>query len=114
VTEGLTRFFANGILGRYALVTCPGLFADLQRIQQGTGTTEYERIMKLLDGNVFKTPLIRGRAILVCAEPQYIDLVIGQDMVTAYLETRNLNHYFRIMETALLRIKNKAAVIVFD
>jgi len=35
-------------------------------------------------------------------------------MITSYLETKNLNHYFRIMETILLRIKNKKAVIVFD
>lgn len=53
-------------------------------------------------------------AVLVCAEPQYMDLVIGQDMITSYLETRNLNHYFRIIETILLRIKNRDAVIVYS
>ncbi len=43
-----------------------------------------------------------------------MDLVIGQDMAAAYLETKDLNHVFRIVETILLRIKNKNAVVVFE
>jgi len=35
-------------------------------------------------------------------------------MATSYLETKDLNHYFRIIETILLRIKNKNAVVVFE
>ncbi|HHV72637.1 MAG TPA: bacteriocin family protein [Clostridia bacterium] len=115
ISAGLAKFIEKGIVGRKALVVSPDLFVQLQRIQQGTGTTEYDRICKLLDGNIFSTPVLKGnKAVLVCAEPQYMDLVIGQDMITSYLETRDLNHYFRIIETILLRIKNKEAVIVFE
>jgi uncharacterized linocin/CFP29 family protein len=114
VDAGLAKFLENGIAGRKALVVSPNLFVQLQRIQPGTGVTEYDRISKLLDGNIFSTPVLKNdKAVLVCSEPQNVDLVIGQDMVTSYLETRNLNHYFRIIETILLRIKNKEAVIVF-
>jgi len=115
ISKGLAKFIDNGIIGRKALVVSPNLFVHLQRIQPGTGVTEYERISRLLDGNIFSTPVLKdNKAILVCAEPQNMDLVIGQDMITSYLETRNLNHYFRIIETVLLRIKNKEAVIVFE
>jgi len=114
ISAGLASFIVNGIAGRKALVVSPGLFVQLQRIQPGTGTTEYDRISRLLDGNIYSTPVLEGnKAVLVCSEPQNMDLVIGQDMITSYLETKNLNHYFRIMETILLRIKNKQAVIVF-
>jgi len=114
ISRGLAKFIENGIIGRKALVLSPNLFVQLQRIQPGTGTTEYERISRLLDSNIFSTPVLKGdKAVLVCSEPQNIDLVIGQDMITSYLETKNLNHYFRIIETILLRIKNKKAVIVF-
>ncbi|HEY8499920.1 MAG TPA: family 1 encapsulin nanocompartment shell protein [Clostridia bacterium] len=114
LSAGLAKFVENGIAGRKALVVSPNLFVQLQRIQPGTGVTEYDRISKLLDGNIFSTPVLKNdKAVLVCSEPQNVDLVIGQDMVTSYLETRNLNHYFRIIETILLRIKNKEAVIVF-
>jgi len=115
ISIGLAKFIENGIVGRKALVVSPNLFVQLQRIQPGTGTTEYERISKLLGGNIFSTPVLKDdKAVLVCAEPQYIDIVIGQDMITSYLETKNLNHYFRIIETLLLRIKNKKAIIVFE
>jgi len=115
IAEGLSKFLEKSIIGRYALILSPSLFAKLQRIQAGTGITEYERIKTLLGGQVLKTPVLKGdKAVLVCPEPQNMDLVIGQDMVTAYLETKNLNHYFRIFETILLRIKNKQAVIVFE
>lgn len=114
ISAGLASFLEKGIVGRKALVVSPKLFVKLQRIQPGTGITEYERVSRLLNGNIFQTPVLKGeKAVLVCAEPHNVDLVIGQDMITSYLETRNLNHYFRIIETLLLRIKNKAAVVVF-
>jgi uncharacterized linocin/CFP29 family protein len=41
-----------------------------------------------------------------------MDLTIGQDIATAYLEQKNLNHCFRVLETVLLRIKRKQAVVI--
>ena len=31
------------------------------------------------------------KAVLVCSDPRNMDLVIGQDLTTAYLETKVLN-----------------------
>ena len=115
VSKGLAVFVGEDLVGRKALIVSPDVFVQLQRIQPGTGITEHDRLQKLLNGNIFTTPVLgTNNAVLVCAEKQYMDLVIGQDMITAYLETRDLNHYFRIMESVLLRIKNKKAVIVFE
>lgn len=114
VAAGIARFTERGIVGRLALAVSPELYVHLQRIQPGTGTTEFERVSRLVDGNIFKTPVLKAnQAVLVCAEPQNLDLVVGQDIKTAYLETKDLNHFFRIVETVLLRIKNKDAVIVY-
>jgi uncharacterized linocin/CFP29 family protein len=41
---------------------------------------------------------------------QHFDLAVGQDLATAYLESRNLNHYLRVMETIALRIKDPGAI----
>ena len=54
------------------------------------------------------------KAAVICAEPQYIDLAIGIDMATAYLEQKDLNHSFRIMETVLPRIKEPNAIVVLE
>ncbi len=88
---------------------------QLQRIQPGTGITEYERLSKMVNGNIFSTPVMGSdKAVLINAEPHNMDLVIGQDIAASYLETKDLNHYFRIIETVLPRIKNKDAVVVFE
>ena len=102
------------MLGRLALVMGPDLYFKLQRIQPGTGVMEIDRIKSLLDGRVYRSNALAGKAVLVCAEAQYMDLTIGQDLAAAYLELVNLNHYFRILETAALRVKNSEAIVVFE
>ena len=54
------------------------------------------------------------KAVLVCCEPQYMDLVIGQDIKTAYLELIQLNHHMRILETVLPRLKRQEAVVLYE
>lgn len=115
IAAGVEQLVSNGIYGTYALSLSPDLYLDLQRIQPGTGLMEIDRILKMLDGKVFQSPVLgSGKAVLVCSEPVNMDLVVGQDMSVAYLEQKNLNHRFRVLETVLPRIKNKNAVIAFE
>lgn len=104
----------KGIYGDYTLVVSPDVYVQMQRIQSGTGVLELERIEKLLQGHVYRTPVLeKGQAVMVCAEEENMDLVIGQDMAAAYLEQTGLNHYFRITESLLLRVKRPGAVVTF-
>ena len=115
IASGIELFTQNSIYGTYALIVSPDLYMQLQRIQPGTGLLELERIRSLLSGNIyFSTVLGNRKALLVCSDPRYIDLVIGQDLAAAYLEQKDLNHSFRILESLLLRIKKKQAVTVFE
>lgn len=115
ISAGLAKFLEKGLVGRTALIVSTNLLLQLQRIQPGTGVTEYERLSKLVQGNIFSTPVIgSNKAILVNAEPQNMDLAVGQDIAASYLETKDLNHIFRVLETAVPRIKNKDAVIIFE
>lgn len=105
----------QGIYGKYVLVVSPDLYLQMQRIQPGTGVLEVDRISKLLDGNIFTSPVLgTDKGALLCSEPNYMDIAIGQDMATAYLELKDLNHVLRVLETALLRIKNKKSIVVFE
>lgn len=114
VAKGLEALTAKGFAGRFALVVGTQLYMQLHRIQPGTGLMEIDRVKKLLDGNLFQTPVIgANRAVLLCAEPSSVDLVIGQDMITAYLGADKLNHPLRVLETVLPRIKRKDAIIAF-
>lgn len=115
ISQGIAMLSGQYLIGRYVLVVSPDVYAELFRIQPQLGRTEAERLSELLQGNLFNAPVLgNNKAVLLCAEAENMDLVIGKDLETAYLETVDLNHSFRILETAALRLKNKDAVIVFD
>lgn len=115
IAKGLTTLIDKGFTGRYALILSPDLYLALQRIQPGTGVLEIDRISKIVDDRVYYSTILGlKKALLVCCEPQNMDLVIGQDIAAAYLELVDLNHHFRVLETILPRIKRPAAVVSFD
>lgn len=115
IASAIELLVSKAIYGTYALTVSPDLYLQMQRLQEGTGLLEIDRVSKLLNGHIFKSPVLgKGRAVLVCPEPQNMDLVIGQDISTAYLEQKELNHSFRILETVLLRIKRKQSIVVFE
>lgn len=43
-----------------------------------------------------------------------MDIVIGQDLVTAYIGPEKLNHVFRMLETIILRIKRPESIVIFE
>ena len=97
IVKAINMIREKGIVGRIILALSQGLFFDLQRIQQGTGMTEAQRITNMIH-NLYNIPTIKGNV----------------DMSTAYLEQKDLNHTFRIMETILPRIKEPEAIVVLE
>lgn len=115
VAHGISYLSSNSMLGRYALVLSPEIYLQLQRLQPNVGLLELDRIAKLVDGRVYPAGSYgAGKAALVCAEPQYMDLAVGADLSVGYLEQKEFNHYFRIMETAALRVKQPKAIVIFE
>lgn len=115
IASAIELLTTSAIYGTYALAVSPDLYMQMQRLQEGTGLLEIDRVSKLLDGHIFKTPVLgKEKAVLICSESRNMDLVIGQDISTAYLEQKDLNHNFRILESVLLRIKRKKAIVVFE
>ena len=115
ISAAVAMLAEKGLYGPYALVMSTDLYMQLQRLQPGTGLLEIERVSKLVNGRVYKAPVLgKGKAALVCSDSRNMDLVIGQDMATAYLEQKDLNHSFRVLETILPRIKRKQAIVVFE
>ena len=76
---------------------------------------ELDRIARLVDGRVYTAGAFgANKAVLVCAEPQYMDLAVGADLNVGYLELKDFNHAFRILETVALRIKEPKAIVNFE
>lgn len=115
VAHGIAYFSSHSMLGRYALVVSPDVYLDLQRLQPNVGLLEIDRIKCLVNDRVYPVGTFGlGKAALVCAEPQYMDLAVGMDLSVGYLEQKDFNHYFRITETVALRIKEPKAIVVYE
>lgn len=115
VSAAITLLAEEAIYGPYTLAVSPDVYMKMQRLQPGTGLLEIDRVAKLVDGRIVKSPVLgKGKALLVCPDKRNMDLAIGQDMAAAYLEQKDLNHVLRILETALLRIKRAKAIVVFE
>lgn len=115
IATGIAYLVENSIYGTYALAVSPDLYMQAQRLQPGTGLLEIDRVAKLVNGRLYQSPVLgRGKAVLVGSDEKNMDLAIGQDMAAAYLEQKDLNHVFRVLETVLLRIKRKQAIVIFE
>lgn len=115
IVAGLEKLVRKGFYGPYVLVVSPDLYAQLQRIQAGTGKLELERIRELINGKVYQTPILgTNKAVLLAKGMENMDLVIGQDLVTSYMGPEKLNHVLRILETILLRIKRPESIVTFE
>lgn len=113
IASAVELLVSRNIYGAYYLAVSPDLYLQMQRLQPGTGLLEVDRVGKLMDGHILRTPVLgKGKAVVLSPEARNIDLVVGQDMAAAYLEQKELNHRFRMMETVLPRIKRAQSIVV--
>jgi uncharacterized linocin/CFP29 family protein len=115
VVEGVRILTQAGFTGPYALAVSPRLYADLNRIFDATGVLELEQVEKLARRGVFPTAVLpEPTALLVDSGTQNLDLAVGLDLSTAYVETNNLNHRFRVVESLVLRVRRPGAICTFE
>lgn len=101
-----------GFFGPYVVAASPALYAKMHRpMKGGMGMLEIKQIRELASGGVFQTPALQGdQALMISQGRQNLDLVLGQDLSTAYLGPDRMDHYFRVMESLQLRIKRPEAI----
>jgi uncharacterized linocin/CFP29 family protein len=115
VVEGVRVLTQAGFTGPYALAVSPRLYADLNRIFDNSGVLELEQVEKLARRGVYPTAVLpEPAALLVDSGSQNLDLAVGVDLTTGYLESSNLNHLLRVLESLVLRIRRPAAICTFE
>jgi uncharacterized linocin/CFP29 family protein len=103
---------AAGYDGPFAVVLDPGMFARLASLMQH-GRRELDLVEKLAGAGVFQSTQMPADTVMVTSpQPWNYDLVVGQDVATAYVGNESLNHRFQIFETLVLRIKRAGSVCV--
>jgi len=107
----MQKLVSEGFYGPYVMVTTPADYALMARIYDNTGVLEIEQVRKIMTAGIYQSPVVReGMALVASIGPQNFDLVIAQDLITAYLSPQNLNHPFRVMESLVLRIHRPGAI----
>ena len=72
IAYGIELLIEKGIFGHYALILSLDLYTQLQRLQPGTGVLEIDRISKLVDGRIYKSPVLgKQKAILLSRAEKY-------------------------------------------
>jgi len=115
VSKAVAKLTSSGFYGPYAVILNPSTFALLQRVVGRQGILEVELVKKVAEAGLFCTPAVpENRVVVLSPKPIYMDLAVGQDLVTAYLESSNMEHKFRVFETVALRIKQPGAICTLE
>ena len=101
---------SSGFAGPYAVVLSPGMYARLASLIQH-GRRELDMVEKLAGAGIFQSTIMPDDQVMVVSSQAWnFDLVVGQDVVTAYVGNEGLDHRFRVFETLALRIKRAGAI----
>lgn len=115
VVTAVEQLTARGFSGPFALVVSTRMFVSLNRMFENSGLLEIDQVRKLIGAGVYVTPVLpEPSAVVVASGPENMDLVVGIDMTTAFIETTKMNHHFRVLETLALRIKRPEAICVIE
>jgi uncharacterized linocin/CFP29 family protein len=111
-TEALV---ADGFYEPFAVVLSPALYAKTQRVAKGIGRLESKLIKDVAEGGLFRSPVLdENQGLVVALGAHNFDLVVAQDLITAYLGPENMDHTFRVMESLVLRIKRPGAICALE
>ena len=111
IVEATEKLVADSFYGPFAVVLSPALYAKTQRVVEGVGRLESKLIKDVAEGGVFRSPVLgEGQGLVLSLGVFNLDLVVGQDLITAYMGNDKLDHCFRVLESLVLRIKRPGAI----
>jgi len=115
VSAATAKLVSAGYYPPYFVAMHPALYTKLQRVYGRRGILEIELVEKQATGGIFASPSIpQDKVLVIAAQPQYVDLAVGLDIATGFVETVSLEHRFSIMETLALRVKQPGAVCTLE
>jgi uncharacterized linocin/CFP29 family protein len=111
VVKATEKLVQSNCFGPYAVVLSPALYTQTQRVVEGIGRLESKLIKDVAQGGLFQTPVLGEDQGLVLSLGSFnFDLVVGQDLITAYMGNEGLDHLFRLLESIVLRVKRPGAI----
>jgi uncharacterized linocin/CFP29 family protein len=111
VVKATEALFNDGFFGPYAVVLSPDLYTQTQRVSRGMGRMVSKLITDIASGGMLRSQLLdEGQGLVLSLGAYNFDLVVGQDLTTAYQGNEGLDHSFRVLESLALRVKRGGAI----
>jgi len=115
VVKAVGALSEAGHYGPYAMVVSPILFGRMIRVYGNTGMLELDQVKALISGGVYYSNAISGnKAVVLATGGHNVNLAVGQDMTTSYMGPTNMNHVFRVLETAALLVRRPDAICTIE
>ena len=76
---------------------------------------ESKLIKDVAEGGLFRSPMLaENQGLVIALGAHNFDLVMAQDLITAYLGPESMDHTFRVLEGLTLRIKRPGAICALE
>ena len=112
IIEAVTALDDQGFHGPYALALAPKLYNLLFRQYPQGATTELEHIREIVTDGIVKAPVMASGGVLLCTGGPFVSIVLGQDLLTAFVGPADGNYQFLVSETLTLWLKEPRSVCV--
>ncbi|MHC4197993.1 MAG: family 1 encapsulin nanocompartment shell protein [Planctomycetota bacterium] len=115
VVTAIEKLYGAGFPGPYALVLSPRLYANVCRVFDKTGRLEIEGIREIIKDGVYQSYVFNKDVALVVSTGRHnLDLAVGTNPHIEYWGPADLNHRFRVVESAALRVKCAQAICTIE
>lgn len=113
VADAIAQLRDTGFDGPFAAIMSPATYARLASLFMH-GRRELELVRSVLEAGIFQStdPAVAEQVLVLSPQSWNVDLVVGQDVTTAWLGNEGLDQRFRIFETLALRVKRPGAICV--
>jgi len=112
IIAAVTELDSGGFMGPYALALTPKSYNHLFRRYEYGDMTELDHARQIVTGNIVKAPALPGGGVLVDVSGPFVDIVLGQDLMTSFVGPAPGRYQFSILESVALWVRVPGAICV--
>jgi uncharacterized linocin/CFP29 family protein len=112
IIKAVTTLDKAGFYGPYTLGLSSELYNLLFRRYPQGNQTEMEHILQIITDGIIKTHPIASGGILLCSGSQFANIVLGQDLMTAFVGPSGGEYQFLVSESSALNVYEAGALCV--